>query len=123
MASPARPISIYSLQNDKVYYVSHRHGPRVAGKVISDMSNLNGAAGGVVVVFSYQPYHARFIREHDPEYRFFTSAGPKEYHIPTGPRPSPRRSSSRRRSSERRRAAATRKAVSRVRRTKSAPRH
>jgi hypothetical protein len=125
MASPARPISIYSLERNKIYYVSHRGGPRVAAKVVADMhEELPGGflPGGVMVVYSYQPYSGAAIREHDPEYRFFTSAGPKDFRAPTGPRPSPRRSSSARRSSERRRAA-TRKAVSRVRRTKSAPRH
>ena len=127
MASPARPISIYSLERGKIYYVSHRGGPRVAAKVIADMNEeLPGGIlpGGVMVVYSYHPYNAQFIHEHDPEYRFFTSAGPKEFRAPTGPRPSPRRSSSARRSSERRkRSSSHRRTVSRVRRTKSAPRH
>jgi hypothetical protein len=118
----AHPISIYSLERDKVYYVSHQGGPRAAVKIIADMNEFNGAAGGVIAVFSYQPYRAAFIKEHDPEYRFFTSAGPKVFHAPT-PHPSPRRSSSARRSSERRRAARGRSARrSTVRRTKSAPR-
>jgi hypothetical protein len=116
----ARPISIYSLERNKVYYVSFRGGPRTPAKITADMNEeLPGGflPGGVMAVYSYQPYRAEFIREHDPEYRFFTSAGPKDFRAPTGPRPSPRRSSSARRSSERRR---SRKAVSRAR---LAPRH
>jgi hypothetical protein len=73
--------------------------------------------GGVMVVFSYQPYSGAAIGEHDVGdhgYRFYSKEGPK------APAPSPRRSSSARRSSARRSAA--RRAVSRVRRTKSAPR-
>ena len=116
------PISIHRLERNKIYYVSHRGGQPVKGKIIADMHEelpFGGVPGGVMVVFSYQPYSGMFIGEHeigDHGYRFYTKESPR------APPPSPRRSSSARRSSERRRAA-TRRRVSRVRRTKSAPRH
>jgi hypothetical protein len=121
MESLLHPISIHRLERDKVYYVSHRGGKPVKGKVIADMHEelpFGGVPGGVMVVFSYQPYSGAAIGEHDVGdhgYRFYSKEGPK------APAPSPRRSSSARRSSARRSAA--RRAVSRVRRTKSAPRH
>lgn len=113
MASPLHPISIHSLERNKTYHVSYRGGPLTAAKVIADMHEElpnGGVPGGVMVVYSYQPYRGGFIHEDDRDYKFYGKHGPR------APPPSPRRSSSRRRSSARRK-----RAVSRVRRTKSAP--
>lgn len=115
MASPLHPISIHNLHRGKVYHVSHHGGPLRAAKVTADMhEELPGGfmPGGITVVFSYQPYDGAFIAEGDKSYKFYGKEGPR------APAPSPRRSSSARRSSARRK-----RMVSRVRRTKSAPRH
>ena len=114
MASPAHPINIHRLERNKHYFVSHNGGPLRPVKVIADMNEeLPGGAvpGGVIVVYSYQPYQGGFIAVGDASYKFYSKEGPR------APPPSPRRSSSRRRSSARRH-----RRVSRTRRTKSAPR-
>jgi hypothetical protein len=106
MPSPLHPISINSIQSNKVYHVSHNGDPLRAAKVTTDVrEKLPGGVmpGGVTVVFSYEPYDAAFIAADDKSYRFYSKDGPSH-----------RRSSSVRRSSSRRRRS--------VRRTKSAPR-
>jgi hypothetical protein len=115
MASPLHPISIHRLERGKFYHVIHNGGPARPVKVIADMHEDlpgGGIPGGIMVVFSYQPYDGAFIAEDDKSYKFYGKEGPR------APAPSPRRSSSARRSSARRK-----RVVSRVRRTKSAPRH
>jgi hypothetical protein len=98
------PINISSLRRGKTYYVSHKGGPLHSVRIAADMTNANGAAGGVIIAAGHgHGWDSKFIRAEDDAYMFYEA----------GSHSRRRRSSSARRSSERRRRTT-------VRRTKSA---
>jgi hypothetical protein len=94
------PINISSLRRGKAYYVSHKGGPLHSVRIAADMTNANGAAGGIIIAAGHgHGWDSKFIRADDDAYKFFEMRT---------------RSSSARRSSRRNR--------STMRRTKSASR-